>query len=217
MWQRSRFLGAMLAIAATCAAQSVCSGGSSSFVETRDGVTVKTVSFPTPYQSLTAHVFLPDTSVAVPGIVFPYSRIAGQTAQINMLLWARALARTGAASIVLDGTLDPALVDAEARRPGEEMACASQWLLANVNLDRNRLAFGGPTSWGGGKTPLCNGPEDDPCFYPTLALEAFPAYDIFKKMSSKFPLQEASFIRRHFHTEELKPEWLEGMIVPDAP
>ncbi|MCI0351698.1 MAG: hypothetical protein L0Z53_19940 [Acidobacteriales bacterium] len=206
----------MLAITATCAAQSICRGANSSTVEQRDGVTVKSVSFPAPYQNVTAHVFLPDRDGPVPGIVFPYSEIAGPTAKINMLVWARALARAGAASIVLDGTLDPMKLRVETDRPGRHMACASQWLLANAKLDMERLADVRPSTWGGGNSAFCRDPrEEDPCFHPSVTLDARPPYEIFqRKIDPEGPMRQAKFLQRHFRIAEVQPAWLDGMIVP---
>jgi len=121
-----------------------CKAGPASAIHDRDGVTVRVISFQGPFGKLTAHAFLPDTAESVAGIVFSHSSIQYADSLTDLLPFARAMARAGAASIMIDGTIDWRTPNDDSKRPWEEVSCAAQWLTANANLDGNRLAFGGP-------------------------------------------------------------------------
>ena len=130
-----------------------CKAGAASTIDDRDGVTVSVISFQGPFGPQTAHVFVPDTAEPVAGIAFSHSSIQYADSLTDLLPFARAMARAGAASIMIDGTIDWRTPNDDSKRPWEEVSCAAQWLTANANLDRQRLALGGPITEGG--DPFC--------------------------------------------------------------
>ena len=98
---------AVLALVSTCAAQSpVCKADNPSTVEHREGITLRRVSFVEPTGKIGASVFIPDSRAPVPGIIFSHSSARDPDGRWDVLRFAWALARAGAASIILDGTLE---------------------------------------------------------------------------------------------------------------
>ena len=151
-------------IATTCFAQSdkPCLAGPVVTLSNRDGVTTKTVSFTGSFGKRTAHVFLPDTTEPVPGIAFSYSSIQYEDSLTDLRPFARALARAGAASIMLDGTIDWHAPNDDFKRPWVEFNCAAKWLMATANLDPERLAIGGPIQFGH-ELPFCPSETERKC------------------------------------------------------
>src|SRR6516165_7966149 len=98
----------VLALAGFCLAQTeeACVASPAATVSHGDHVIAKTVLFTGDFGKMTAHVFLPDTTQPVPGIAFSQSAIQYSDSQTDLLPFARALARAGAASIMIDGTID---------------------------------------------------------------------------------------------------------------
>lgn len=177
-----------------------------------DGVTTKTVSFSGSFGKLSAHVFLPDTAEPVPGIAFSQSTIQYADSRTDLLPFARALALAGASSIMLDGTVDWHTPNDDYKRSWSEFNCAAQWLMANANLDRERLAIGGPIQF-----------EDQP-FYskgsnPDASSQAWiyvnygwnDAMAVRATKLMKTPqdqLQMAHLVTLHFHLKEVELAWL---------
>jgi hypothetical protein len=136
-------------------AQSVptCKAAAVSTIDHRHGITARVVWFQGSFRKLTAHAFVPDAPEPAPGIVFSHSSIQYPDAFTDLLPFARALARSGAASIMIDGTIDWRTPNDDSKRPWQEVSCAARWLMANANMDGQRLAFGGPMTEGG--DPFC--------------------------------------------------------------
>src|ERR1700676_4123536 len=99
---------AILSLLATCAAQSLhpCRFSGTSEVGHAQGIEVRRVAVIEPNKKVQATVFIPDGSGPMPGIVFSHSAIHGSSNNTDLLQFAWALARAGAASIVLDGVID---------------------------------------------------------------------------------------------------------------
>jgi hypothetical protein len=76
-------------------------------------------------------------------MAFSHPSIQYADALTDLLPFARALARAGAASIMIDGTIDWRTPNDDSKRPWQEVSCAAQWLMANANVDGQGLAFGG--------------------------------------------------------------------------
>jgi hypothetical protein len=140
----SFFAVALLGTAAFAQSYSACRATPASIVDHRDGITVEIVSFQRSSVNMTAHVFVPDSRVPLPGIAFSHSSIQYSDSLTSLLPFAKAMARAGAATIMLDGTIAWLSPNDESKRPWTEVACAAQWLMANVKLDMDRLAIGGP-------------------------------------------------------------------------
>lgn len=154
---RPRFASTLVftLLCGACVAQSykACKADPASLIDDRDGVIVKTVSFQAPSGRLVANVFLPKTTEPVAGIAFSQASIQYADSRTDLRSFAMAMARAGAASIMLDGTIDWHTPNDDAKRPWTEVACAAQWLMANANLDLDRVAIGGPIQSGG--DPFC--------------------------------------------------------------
>ena len=130
-------------------AQVQCKAGKPSEIERRDGVLVQTVTFSSDKvkEPVLAYIFIPDSQSSVPGIAFAHSGIQTWKGRTDLLPFARALARAGAASIVLDRTIQWEPLNDETNRASSVMLCATQWMFSHVNLDTDRLATAGPDDW----------------------------------------------------------------------
>ena len=95
------------------------------------------------HKEMQATVFIPEGDEPVAGIVFSHSMIHGSSTDTDLLRFAWALARAGAASIVLDGTIDWLSPNDDSIRPPEFQFCAGQWLFQHVNLDPTRAVDAG--------------------------------------------------------------------------
>jgi hypothetical protein len=205
----------VLTAAPACSSQILsfvpCKIGSVSKVGRADGISFQRVSIIEPYGEVGASVFIPDSESPIPGIVFSHATIHGPVNSADLAHFALALARAGAASIVLDGTIEWQTPNDNSKRPAHVMACAGQWLLLNASLDSKRLAIGGTTNWGGGDTPLCL-PGERPCWTPIAVMgygQASPAEwsNTDALLTLKGQLRIASFARQQLRLAELKPEW----------
>ena len=213
-------LSAVLVIlsASFCSAQIVpfvpCKSGASSTVGHADGITVKRVSFTEADRVIGATVLIPDSKVPVPGILFSHSAIHGPQNSVDLTRFALALARAGAASIILDGTIEWLTPNDESWRSPHEMACAGQWLLLNAKLDRERLAVVGTHgNWGGGNTPICM-PGERPCFDGHTVISfgqasSAEAHGTDLMLTLEGRLKMARFAQKHLRLAELKPAWFD--------
>jgi hypothetical protein len=203
----------------TCAAQfRPCKFAEASTTGSSEGVTVRRVGLIEPNGEVEATVFIPDSNTLLPGIVFSHATIHGATSNTDLLRFALALARAGAASIVLDGTIEWQTPNDESGRAPHLMACAGQWLLLHVKLNRHSLATAGPHGgWGGGETPFCQEGES-PCWPPGPWL-GFGQTSVaeFRNTEDMLTLQGqlriARFAQRHLGLKEIKPEWFTDTVV----
>ena len=208
-------------VSVSCVAQSVpsCKAGAASTIEDRDGVTARVVSFQGSSGKLTAHVFVPDTTEPVPGIAFSYSSIQYADSLTDLLPFARAMARVGAASIMIDGTIDWRTPNDDSKRPWQEVSCVAQWLTANANLDGQRLAFGGPITEGG--DPFCPLLGAEPCAGQVWF--AFPfgwnsprGTYLTELMKTPQGLLRLTEMPEGFHLKPVKLEWLMDDALPTS-
>src|SRR5262249_512789 len=211
------FLGVLLlmsALAYTCSAQFVpCKDGKLSTVGHAEGITFQRISFVERDTEIGASVFIPDSKEPVPGIVFSHSAIHGVKNQTDLTRFALAMARAGAASIVLDGTIEWQAPNDGSKRPPHVMACAGQWLLLNANLDKERLAVAGVLGpWGGGDPPICQ-PGERPCWHPKLWInfgQSSPVelVNTDAMLTLGGQLRMARSAQRHLRLAEVQPSWL---------
>jgi len=97
----------ILSLFGTCAAQKhPCRFGSTSDIGHVDGIIVKRLIVVEKSGKVGAAVFIPDGNEPLPSIVFSHSAIHGPTNDTDLLRFAWAMARAGAASIVLDGVIN---------------------------------------------------------------------------------------------------------------
>lgn len=188
-----------------------CKVGKTVQVGHADGIRFQWVSFVEPYGEVGASVFVPDSQSPIPGMVFSHSAIHGPTNTADLTRMALALARAGAASIVLDGSIEWVRPNDDSRRPAHVMACAGQWLLLNANLDVHRLGTAGTLGWGGGDTPHCLQGER-PCWHPSLAItfgqtSNVEFWNTNALLTINGQLHSARFVQQVFHLVEVKPEW----------
>jgi len=211
----------ILVVTSTGFAQFVpCKTGQSSIVSHDRGITEQTVTILEPSGEHRARVFIPDSASPMPGIVFSHSAIHGNDHTADLGHFAQALARAGAASIVLDGTIEWETPNDNQKRDPHLMACAGQWLLLNARLDPMRLAVAGPSDWGGGKTPWCQ-PGESPCWHPNGWLnfgQTTPAEftNTESMLTAAGQLRVARFAERTLHLREVQREWLIGSVGPPA-
>jgi hypothetical protein len=135
----------ILSLLPTCAAQRLhpCTFSGTSGVGHIEGITVQRLAVIEKSGKVGATVFIPDGNDPLPGIVFSHSAIHGPNNNTDLLRFAWALARAGAASIVLDGSIDWQSPNDESIRPPEFQFCAGRWLLQHVNIDLTRAADAG--------------------------------------------------------------------------
>jgi hypothetical protein len=212
---------------ASCLAQTVssCRADAAVTIDDREGVTVKTVTFEGNFGRLRAYVFIPDTKEAVPGIAFSQSAIQYADSRTDLRPFARAMALAGAASIMLDGTIDWHTPNNDAKRPMPELACASQWLAANANLDLDRLALGGPIRTNEpiemGDEPFCHMPGKQPCGHAGWEINfgwADPNEIHYTEMM-KTPQGQFRYLRnfnflKAIGLQDVKLEWLMEGVLP---
>src|SRR5262249_51211920 len=108
---------------------------------------------------------------------------------------------------------NPPYVSAE-RHSAHLLACAGQWMLNNVNMDRKRLADAGPLdTWGFVDTPVCQ-PGERPCWQGKAVLN-FGRWESPDDLNTEILLSPngvlhfASFAQRCLDLPEIKPEWFE--------
>ncbi|HXM23616.1 MAG TPA: hypothetical protein VN948_20330 [Terriglobales bacterium] len=202
------------AVASTCDAQfAPCKVSKPSTVEQRDGITELKVSFLEPSGEREAHIFLPDSDAPVPGIVFSHSAIHGVNTRVDLLRFARGLALAGAASIVLDGSIEWERPNDDSKQAYHLTACAGHWLLENVSVDRQRLAQAGPGAWSGSNGGYCLEGES-PCYHSHLWLNFglisnAEFRNTERMLTAEGRLHMAQWTQRHLKLKEINPGWLE--------
>jgi hypothetical protein len=205
---------ATFTLLSTCAAQfRPCRFVEASTIGSSEGITIRRVGLIEPTGEVEATVFIPDSDALLPAILFSHAAIHGATSNTDLRRFALALARAGAASIVLDGTIEWQTPNDESGRAPHLLACAGQWLLLHAKLDRHRLAHAGPRGgWGGGETPFCQEGES-PCWQPgpwlnfglTGAAEFHNTEDM---LTLQGQLRMARFAQEQLKLKEIKREWL---------
>ena len=218
-----RLLGSsvlLVALASVCPAQiapfAPCHSTEPSVVGHRDGITLQRVAIVEPTGETHATVLIPDGDAPLPAIIFSHSEILGADAKADLRQFAWALARAGAASIILDGAIDWQVPNDDAGRSPHLSACAGQWLLLHAKLDRERLALAGPfRPWGGGSTPFCL-PGEVPCWLGVLWLnfgQTSPAElgNTERMLTPEGRSSMAQFAQKDLRLREVKPEWLSSV------
>jgi hypothetical protein len=175
-----------------------------------------------PSSEVKATVFIPDGTDPLPGIVFSHSAIHGPSNNTDLLRFAWALARAGAASIVLDGAIDWQSPNDESIRPPEFQFCAGQWLLEHVNLDLTRAADAGnhKVGWIDNDLSHCGLETGKARCWPgglwldfgqTGQAESRNTDDM---LTLEGQLRMAHFAQRHLKLKEVNPEWLTETAQP---
>ncbi|MGC1451700.1 MAG: hypothetical protein WA830_16835 [Candidatus Sulfotelmatobacter sp.] len=169
-----------------------------------------------------ATVFIPDGNDPLPGIVFIHSAIHGPYNNTDLLSFAWALARAGAASIILDGAIEWQSPNDDSIRPREFQFCAGQWLFRHVNLDIHRLADAGNFRTGWIPDGLSHGgiePSGKARCWPggfgmgfgqTTPVESHNT-DLMLTLQGQ--LWMARCTQKQLGLKEINPEWLSDMAV----
>jgi hypothetical protein len=212
-----KFVIAFFVVASTCDAQfAPCNTSKPATVERSDGVTQLEVRFLEPTGEQVAHVFLPDGDAPAPGIVFSHSAIHGVNKSADLARFAWGLALAGAASIVLDGTIEWQTPNDDSKQPYHLVACAEHWLLQNGNVDTERLAQAGPGAWVGSGGYYCLVGES-PCYHSQAILTFGETSDTEfrnteRMLTPKGRLEMARWMQRHLDLKEINPVWLESRL-----
>lgn len=189
-----------------------CSFAGATMVKSFDGITVSRVMIVEPSGEVGATVIVPKSDGQIAGLVFTHSAIQGPDNRTDLLSFALAMARGGAASVVLDGDLDWKQANNSNARAPHLMSCAGQWLLQLGNIDPQRTALVGPHgNWGGGGTPLCL-PGETPCWQPSGSLDfgfagAAECANTDRMLTSDGQYRLAQFVGRNLKLGSLQPEW----------
>jgi hypothetical protein len=191
----------LASVLSSCAvAQSIqdftpCKFSQSTSVGVSDGIEVRRVGITDNRADYGATVFLPASDKPTPGILFSYSAMKGAEGGADLLRFAYAMARAGAASIVLDGTMSwdrASDTSTDNQRSPHLLACAGQWLLICLP--------GEVPCWPGG-TWLKFGENADHETGNTKLM-----------LTREGQLQFAEFARRHLGLAEIQPAWLEQPV-----
>lgn len=201
-----------------------CQFSPSKSVGVSNGIEVRRVSITDGRTDYAATIFLPSSDKPLPGVLFSHSAMKGADGSADLLRFAYALARAGATSIVLDGTMSwEQASGANNRLPSPHLlACAGQWLLTNAPLDARRLALAGNMGqWGVGTTPACL-PGEIPCWTSVVYLN-FGENPLRETPNTKLmftrpgQMEFANFARRHLGLKPIQPQWLEEAAPPSSP
>jgi len=209
-----RFAVAFFAVASTCVAQfAPCKVSKPSTLDRRDRITELGLSFLEPSGPQKAHAFVPDSDTPIPGIVFSHSSIHNANTRVDLVRFARGLALAGATSIILDGTIEWETPNNDSKQAYHLTACAGNWLLQNVDLDRQRLAHAGPGAWVGSGGYYCLEGES-PCYHVRAGLLfGLTPEGEFRNteamLTSQGRLQMARWMQRELDLKEINPEWFD--------
>src|SRR5262249_34339993 len=132
-----------------------------------------------------------------------------------------ALARAGAASIMLDGTIDWRTPNDDSKRRWNQVRCEMQWLIANASLNLESLAIGGPISWNADSySPVCPPRVQKLCYEPWIYVNFGWNSPIEVRTTEwmKTPqgqLKMTPLVTGSFHLKDVQLSWLvENPAVP---
>ena len=206
-----------------------CSVGDLGVLEHRDGVTVRTASFTelakigqsqeqarvTP-QKVMAHLYITDGDAPLPLILFSHSAIHSYKGTTDLLPFAMAMARAGAASLVLDRTIKWEPFDEAANRDHSVMECAALWMTKQIRVDEQRVGTSGSYMF---QQRSSNGTTNWGLISSAGYGFLTPAEQLNTKymMSASGQLKIAAFFSRALRLSAVKPEWLKVETIPDDP
>jgi hypothetical protein len=191
-----------------------CKLDGSAIIDHRDGVTEYEVAFQDTSGkkpvTVSTHAFVPDSDQPVAGILFSVSAIQKFDQRTDLLPFARALARAGAASIVVDHPVRWEPLDEQWNLAPTVMHCAGQWMIKNVKLDLDRLANAGPDRWGSDED--C-GTSEYQCWQERTWMGFgfvghAESHNTESLMTLEGQIRMADFARHELKLSEVKPEWI---------
>ena len=215
----------VLSLFGGCVAQKPhpCRFGGTSDVGHVEGITIQRLTVVEKSGKVGATVFIPDGNEPLPSIVFSHSAIHGPSNDTDLLRFAWAMARAGAASIVLDGVINwqSGPNDNSIRRP-EFQVCASQWLFQNLSLDLARTADAGNQKLGWIETDpsRCglNDQEKRRCWPSNYWLDfgqnGEPARNTDEMLTLEGQMAMAEGLQKHLKLKDINPDWLTETAQP---
>lgn len=216
----------VLSLFGTCAAQQLhrCKFSGTSDIGHVKGITVQRLAVIEKKEKVGATVFIPDGNEPLPSIVFSHSAIHGPNNDTDLLRFAWALARAGAASIVLDGVINwQSGPNDDSIRPPEFQFCAAQWLLQSLRLDLTRTADAGNQKLGAidNDVSRCGVERSGKarCWPGGLWLDfgqtgEAESRNTDEMLTLKGQVAMAEGVQKHIKLKEFKPEWLTETVEP---
>lgn len=217
---------AILSLLAASPAQKLhpCRFSGTTDVSHVQGITVQRLIVIEKSGKVGATVFIPDNNEPLPSIVFSHSAIHGPTSDTDLLRFAWAMARAGAASIVLDGAINwQSGANDDSIRPPEFQFCAGQWLFQNLSLDIARAADAGnqKLGWIDNDVSRCGVEESGKarCWPGGYWLDFGQTGDAESRntdemLTLKGQMAMAQGLQKHLKLREIKLEWLTETAQP---
>jgi len=206
---RSFLTGALIILASvtwTVGQSGSCQMGKSFTSGQTDGVTLQRINFAGADAGMGASVFMPSSRKdEIPNVIISHSVVTGKNTQADMLRFALALARAGAAVIVIDGTfVSPgSLVAAENTR--NLMACAGEWLQRKTKVDQNRIALVAPEAY-------WSGWSDNEPWAPYVGIGFPQRSNVRDPLITQDLRSSADSLQHWLGLNEIKSEWLADTI-----
>jgi hypothetical protein len=172
-----------------------------------NGVTVQLIQFTDDYHhELTALGIRPDSPMPKPGVLITHSNIDAGDRKANLLPLGTALAKSGAAVLILRRTVHWIPLQDDVNRSGVLMDCVGDWIIAKFNVDKSHFTYFGPA----------NSTESQPLLYgPHVVWVPFaqiPNSEYTEHLLTvKGQKRTADWITRHMGLPKVKPEWLTAM------
>jgi hypothetical protein len=217
-----------LGLFGTCAAQKLhpCRFSNTADIGHFDGVTVQRLAVIETSEKVGATVFIPDGNEPLPSIVFSHSTIHGPHNDSDLRRFAFALARAGAASIVLDGVINwQSGPNDDSIRSPEFQFCAGQWLFQTLSLDLTRTAEAGnhKLGWIDNDVSRCGVEQSGRArcwpggfwldFGQTGQAESHNTDDM---LTLHGQIVMAQLAQKHLKLKEVKPEWFTETAQPSS-
>jgi hypothetical protein len=216
----------VLSLLAVCAGQELhpCRFSGTSEIGHVEGVTVERLTVIEKSGRVGATILIPDGKEPLPGIVFSHSAIHGPSHDTDLLRFAWAMARAGAASIVLDGVINwESGANDNSIRPPEFQFCAGQWLFQNLPLDLTRTAEAGnqKLGWIDDDVSRCGVDLSGkaPCWPGGFWVDFGQTGDAESRntdemLTLKGQMVMAQSVQKRLKLKEIKPEWLTEKAQP---
>jgi hypothetical protein len=214
---------AISAVASDKTKDQVCSNTGAVTVEHRGKVTVQTISFldvspiaPAEKREIVkAHIYVPDGDGPFPFILFSHSAIHSSKGTADLLPYAFGMARAGAASIVLDRTIQWEPYDEAANKKASVMDCASHWMVDHVKYNGHFETVGNYGQYWQRLHARCSGlPCGDAVGIGWHASAEQANTESF--LSEKDYLQAARFLTRDLKLS-IDPSWFHFELRADTP
>jgi hypothetical protein len=148
MKMRFAVAAALILIASSGAAQSVCRRAATVAVQRQEGLTILGVSLPSPDGTVVAKALIPNTHSPSSALVFSLSALVRSEAgrAVEMMPVAADLAKQGHPVILIERRLTWPMIAPSVGAMQAEVLCAEQWLSAHAAVKADEWIFVGPGS-----------------------------------------------------------------------